>query len=370
MAFTFGFYNSSNHDRRYDAIQVSQLFDGLINDGIYATIGECMIVRENPDANNSVIIGWGRGWFDHTWNYLDSDLAIIMNESDYLTDRYDAIVIDIDENTRTNQLTVVYGAPSNNPVKPTLIKTSDHHQYPLCYIYRHANTAQIRTADIENRIGTSDCPFVTGIIKTINTDALLAQWTAEWKDKVTNYRDQTIKWSDDLKKDLEKYYAEFQLQLTQYKNDTNKDLTDWSEEMKAKLLKFFNDFTKMVNDDHEQIIHDLMEWVERIDTILDENAEIHIINMIDDLTKQQFDRYYGLLNTTTVINEQTNVITQTSDEAASTTTFSTEGNKDIITVKIEPVKGKFNYIKTVIITPTTTGSKIDTTYQEVIKEVN
>lgn len=367
MSFTWGFYNSSHHDRKYDAIQVSQLFDGLINDGIYATIGECMIVRENPDAENSVIIGWGRGWFDHTWNYLDSDKAIVMEESDYLTDRYDAVVLDIDEGARTNQLLVVYGQPSNNPVKPTLIKTIDRHQYPLCYIYRHANTPMIRQADIENRVGTSDTPFVTGIIKTINTDALLAQWTAEWKDKVTNYRDATIKWSDDLKKDLEKYYAEFRLQLTQYQAATNKDLTDWSEAMKAKLQKFYEEFTKTVEDDHAQIVTELMEWVERIDTILDEHAEIHIINMIDDLTKKEFDRYYGLVATTTIINDQTNVITQTNDEVTSTTTITTEGNKDVIVTVVVPVEGSYNFKKTTTITPTATGSEIRSTYQEIVK---
>lgn len=368
MSFTFGFYNSSNHDRRYDAIQVSQLFDGLINDGVYATIGECLIVRENEDADDSVIVGWGRAWFNHTWNYLDADVALKMNESDYLADRYDAVVIDVNEATRINQIMVVYGQPNNNPVKPSLIKTIDRHQYPLCYIRRRANTPKIRRADIENRVGTSDCPFVTGIIKTINTDELLAQWTAEWKDKVTSYRDQTIKWSDDLKRDLERYYAEFRLQLQQYQTQTNNELTNWMNEMKAKLNKFYVDFTNMVNADHEQIKRDLMEWVERIDTILDEHAEIHIINMIDDLAKGQFDRYYDLIPKTTIINDVTNEIVSTSNEAKVTTTFSKSGNDDVITTMVVPTDGKFNYKKVTTITPITNGSKIVSTYQEIVKQ--
>lgn len=367
MAFTYGFYNSSNHDRRYNAFQVSQLFDGLINDGVYATIGKALIVRNNPDRENSVIVGWGRAWFDHTWNYLDADLALVLNQSDYLADRWDMVVIDVNEATRTNQLLIVHGQPSNNPVKPTLIKTIDRHQYPLCYIYRHANTPMIGQADIENRVGTSDTPFVTGIIETINTDALLAQWTAEWKDKVTSYRDATIKWSDDLKKDLERYYAEFQLQLTQYKNATNKDLTDWSEAMKAKLQKFYEDFTKMVNDDHAQIVTELMEWVERIDTILDENAEIHIINMIDDLAKNQFDRYYDLKSSNTKIYESENKIVETNAELTSTTLITTSGNQDIITITLVPVEGKYNYKKTTTITPTSYGTEVVSTYQEIMK---
>lgn len=38
MAFTFGFYNSLNGDRKYNAEQVSSIFDGLISDGVYDTM--------------------------------------------------------------------------------------------------------------------------------------------------------------------------------------------------------------------------------------------------------------------------------------------------------------------------------------------
>ena len=30
MSVTYGFYNSKNRDRRYDAIQMSSIFDGII----------------------------------------------------------------------------------------------------------------------------------------------------------------------------------------------------------------------------------------------------------------------------------------------------------------------------------------------------
>ena len=45
MAFSFGFYNAVNHDRRYDAVQFGQIFDGIISDGVYATYKKALIVK-------------------------------------------------------------------------------------------------------------------------------------------------------------------------------------------------------------------------------------------------------------------------------------------------------------------------------------
>ena len=97
MAFSFGFYNSFNHDRRYNSIQISMIFDGIISDGIYATVGEAMVVKATSE-DNVVVVGPGRGWFDHTWNYNDADLPVNAPISDVLLKRIDALVLDINAN--------------------------------------------------------------------------------------------------------------------------------------------------------------------------------------------------------------------------------------------------------------------------------
>lgn len=47
MSLTYGFFNSVNSDRVYDAEQISSIFDGLILDGVFASIGGKMIVKIN-----------------------------------------------------------------------------------------------------------------------------------------------------------------------------------------------------------------------------------------------------------------------------------------------------------------------------------
>ena len=164
MAFTYGFYNSFDHDRVYDSLSISRIFDGLITDGIYATIGQRFRVTIGS-SSNSVVVGSGRAWFNHTWSLNDSDMTISGDPAHTTLDRWDAIVLDINSSNqyRENGIQWLYGEASVNPVKPTMASTTSHHQYPLAYIYRRANSS-ISSSDITNTIGTDECPYCTGLL--------------------------------------------------------------------------------------------------------------------------------------------------------------------------------------------------------------
>ena len=64
MAFTCGFFNSENGDRKYNAEQMSAIFDGIIADGVFTTIGDHMAV--SAGTGMQVLVGTGKAWFDHT----------------------------------------------------------------------------------------------------------------------------------------------------------------------------------------------------------------------------------------------------------------------------------------------------------------
>ena len=165
MAFTYGFYNALDHDRLYDAKEMSRIFDGLITDGIYAEVGNKFIVRASSEAN-SVIIGSGRAWFNYTWNYNDSDMILTGPAPHAVYNRWDAIVIDVqsDDSHRENSIQWITGTASASPTKPSLIHTADHNQYPLAYIYRYANTTSITAGNISSTVGKSECPYCSGLL--------------------------------------------------------------------------------------------------------------------------------------------------------------------------------------------------------------
>lgn len=93
MSVTYGFYNSLNGDRKYDSAQMSSIFDGLIVDGIFASIGTAFAVR--AAGGLTVNVGIGRAWFDHTWTLNDSILPLEAPEAEVLLDRIDAVVLEV-----------------------------------------------------------------------------------------------------------------------------------------------------------------------------------------------------------------------------------------------------------------------------------
>lgn len=229
MSFSFGFYNALNHDRLYDAIQVSEIFDGLIRDGVYSTIGDHYVVKASENENE-VIVGSGRAWFDHTWNKNDADLPITAPLPDLLMKRYDALVIDINANvaSRTNQITWVEGTPSlNTPVKPTLTNTTDHHQYPLCYILRTANNNTIIQDDIENTIGTDECPFVTGILQQVSISDLLLQWTSQFATFMNNNEATASAWEAEWEASMNTWTVEQKNEFATWMAGEKTEFDDW-----------------------------------------------------------------------------------------------------------------------------------------------
>lgn len=178
MALTYGFYNSLNHDRKYDSLQLSRIFDGIINDGVYESIGDALMVKASNAM--SVSVGLGRAWFNHTWTLNDALYLVTITDAELALNRYDAVVLEVDSGNRTNSIKVVKGTPAVNPVKPTLITSDTVNQHPLAYIYVKAKATEITQANIQNAVGTSECPFVTGIMSTISVDNLIQQWSAEF----------------------------------------------------------------------------------------------------------------------------------------------------------------------------------------------
>ena len=176
MSVTYGFYNSLNGDRKYDTSQMSKIFDGIINDGIYIAIGDKFAV--SASSGMTILVGTGRAWFDHTWTLNDALLPITLTDSNVVMDRIDAIVLETDstESVRVNSIKYIQGTASSTPANPVLTNTDLVHQYPLAYIYVTKGATTISQANIINKVGTTDCPYVTGILENTNIDNLVAQW--------------------------------------------------------------------------------------------------------------------------------------------------------------------------------------------------
>lgn len=277
MSVSSGFFNSLNGDRKYNAAQMSAIFDGLIIDGVFASIGTAFAVK--AAGGLTVNVGVGKAWFDHTWTVNDSILPMTAPEAEVLLDRIDAVVLEVNgmESIRENTIKFVKGNPSSAPSRPTLTNEGNVHQYPLCYIYRKYGTAVINQADITPMVGTESTPFVTGILQTISLDELLGKWQDEL-DRFTDARSQEVDdwiaqeesdftaWFNKMKADLQQEQtvldqwiaseqADFLAWYNQMKDQLSGDVAGNlqleidKEEVKRILLVGFEDGTKEFSDD-------------------------------------------------------------------------------------------------------------------------
>lgn len=239
MSFASGFFNSVDHDRLYDATDISRLFDGLIRDGIFASIGDCLVVKQSNQMN--VTVGTGRAWFNHTWSYNDALYPVTIPPSEILMDRIDAVVLEINsvESVRANSIKLIKGAPSSTPTKPALTNTKEVHQYPLAYVTVGKEVTSIRQADIENCVGTSACPFVTGILEVISIEQLIPQW----KDILNRFIEENTAnfntWMNGEKQDYQAWLTAAKKEITDWQATSKSDYQKWYDSIKNGYDQWF-----------------------------------------------------------------------------------------------------------------------------------
>ena len=182
MTVTYGFYNSVNNDRKYDAKQMSSLFEGIIQDGVFSSIGDKLMVTSNAGMNVSV--GTGRAWFKNTWTNNDTALILTADPPHATLPRIDTVVLEVDrsEAVRANTIKIITGVAGTVPVPQPLAHTPEKDQYPLALlsITPSVTGGTIAQNQITNKVGTSECPFIIGVLSTVTTDTLIANWESEF----------------------------------------------------------------------------------------------------------------------------------------------------------------------------------------------
>lgn len=220
MAVTYGFYNSYEGDRKYDAEQVSSLFDGLIGDGVHESIGGQLLVKSISGMN--IKIQTGRAWFNHTWTLNDAEITMAVPAANPIQTRIDAVVLTVDstKSIRANKFEYVTGTPSASPKRPTLTNTDYVHQHALAYITVNPNVTSITQASITNMVGTSETPFVMSLVQIMSIDDMIAQWQQEWKE-----------WFDAQPGAFEEFVTEFESEMDAWKADKYVDFAEWFENL-------------------------------------------------------------------------------------------------------------------------------------------
>lgn len=335
MSVTSGFFNSIDGDRKYNAEQMSAIFDGVINDGIFASVGTAFVVTASG-VGNEITVGKGRAWFNSTWIYNDSELTITLDDSDIITDRIDTVVIEVNhsDDVRAGTIKVIKGEPSTSPTSADLQNWGNVYQYPLAYIYIANNTDEITQADITNCIGTDTTPFVTGILEVISLDTLLGQWEAELDQFVDKETTDFNEWFLEKQNEMNIYLLQMrewiagrENEFTEWREGQETAFSEWSEAEKAWFASQEDEFTTWSENEKAA----MLEWFEYMKDKLSENAAVSLQTQIDDtnaeLDKSEIERILmiGLLDGEKVFSDDGHIITSTDSEGRTLTkTFSSD----------------------------------------------
>lgn len=358
MSVKSGFFNSIDGDRKYDATQLSSVFDGLIVDGVFASIGTAFVVK--ADVARTVNVGIGKAWFNGTWITNDAILPIEMPEADTLLDRIDAIVIEINKSdpVRENSIKVVQGELASIPKRPAMKNEERIQHHPLCYIKRPAKSFTITQSQITNMVGTEEMPFVTGILQTISLNELLGKWQDELDNFVNYYTSNIEEWTEAQKNDFLEWAA-----------NRKQAYADWLNEMKLDMADERAELDMWINTEQTKF----EAWFVSMKDQLSSDAAGNLQLQLDYSTQKEFERYYSLVNRVVDINKNasgdTSSIVETTDEAVCTTTFAKTDAGTTITTVCVPVEGFYVYTKTVLIETVATGTKITESYTKTTKEV-
>lgn len=200
-----GFFDSVNNDRLYTADEMNRPYKRVITNGVFATpkgtaSTDLQVVSANSGMN--IIVKKGDGLFGDKWFENPSDLTITVPSNNNITPRRDSVIVQVDKRTSGRIGNIVYreGTPSSNPQVPDINTVDNVIEYRIANIYVAASANYIGNDAIVDLRGSDECPWITSLIKQVDTSQLYNQWQAAYQKF---YTDET------------EAFEEFMRQLTQ-----------------------------------------------------------------------------------------------------------------------------------------------------------
>ena len=192
MALRYGFFNSMNGDRLYNADDISGFFYNLISDGVLATPSTNLQVQAGTGLQVSVSPGYGM--INAKYINLTTSQAVQLTAADIALDRIDRIVLRLDRQNRQIVIAAKTGTPAANPAAPALTRTADVYELSLARIAVAHGTAAITQAQItDERSNTSLCGYITGMIDQIDTTTLFEQFQDAFDHWFDGVKDEVLR---------------------------------------------------------------------------------------------------------------------------------------------------------------------------------
>ena len=159
MAITYGYFDSINGDRKYNADQMSEYFDGIVSDGVFQSVGGALAVSAQSTPDMSVKVASGRAIINNKWIKNDADITLPITAASTAYTRITSVVVQLDPANRLIRITTKDGTPSGSPVAPEITEN----ELEIARITVAANATSIAGSAI-----TDKREYVHGVIRQVD----------------------------------------------------------------------------------------------------------------------------------------------------------------------------------------------------------
>jgi len=214
-----GFFDSINKDRLYSADEMNRPYKRVITNGVFATptgtpSTDLQVLSANDGMN--IVVKKGEGMFGDKWFENPADIAITVPNNTSTVPRRDSVIVQVDKRTNGRKGNIIYrtGTPNSNPMPPNLSTDNNVVEYRIANIYVAASAVYIGQDAITDLRGSSECPWITSLVKQVDTSVLFAQWEAAYQ---TYYKESTA--------DFEEYESLRQAEFDQFLENLTSELS-------------------------------------------------------------------------------------------------------------------------------------------------
>lgn len=219
MPEKFSFFDSTADDpREYPAREFAEYFSRFVGNGVFAGGTKLKVDASGSDANVTIALGYA--WINgYLYGVYDSPLTLPIVPAT-TQDRIDRVILRLDTSTpvRAIKAIVLQGLPAGTPSPPNLIRSGSIYDLSLAQVLVKANSTVILPENItDERLNTTVCGIVSGLISQADTTAIFNQFQAWYNTKTAAYQQQ---WADFMKDIQDKGFASTQYVLDQISQRT------------------------------------------------------------------------------------------------------------------------------------------------------
>lgn len=185
MAQKYGFFNSVNNDRVYDAADVANFLSKFFTNGVF---NNSLAVSSNDNMTVSVATGNAN---INGYGYENTEsLVLDIDEADSELSRIDSVICRLDLTNRQITTIILKGQDATTPSQPSITRTGSIYDLRLANISVPSGATRITTEMITDTRFGSDCGNVTQAVLELNTSDIFAQYQAMFDAWFTNLQDQ------------------------------------------------------------------------------------------------------------------------------------------------------------------------------------